>query len=285
MQATCAHCGEPFEAHRRDQRFCSRRCNSASHRDSGIRSCVEDGCEKPVRARDLCVSHYNRRHTARTYYDITCAHCGSAHRTRRPDGLFCSETCHREHRYSAYRQASAEMQRQAKLPVLWKRPRLSSPEPATRSTLWTAGQCRACAAWFIDVMPQARYCSVICGRRWHRRQRAAREYGATGTFTWSEVMRVYLLFDRRCAYCDEVMAVGQIEPDHVVPISRGGANSITNILPACRSCNGDKRNLLLEDWNPDRARRGLPPRRTEWTAGDPRVIHLTCPIRPARTSL
>lgn len=36
--------------------------------------------------------------------------------------------------------------------------------------------------------------------------------------------------------------------DHVVPISRGGANSIGNIVAACGSCNSSKNDRLLTEW-------------------------------------
>jgi len=87
-------------------------------------------------------------------------------------------------------------------------------------------------------------------------------------------MRLFLAFDRCCAYCEQPV-IGQPDPDHVVPLSRRGANSITNILPSCRACNSDKRDLLLAEWNADRARRGKPPVRTSWSFNDPRFRHLT----------
>ena len=43
----------------------------------------------------------------------------------------------------------------------------------------------------------------------------------------------------RCGYCGEKAAL--IEADHRIPLSRGGRNTIANILPACRSCNRRKR--------------------------------------------
>lgn len=105
-------------------------------------------------------------------------------------------------------------------------------------------------------------------------ERKARERNAVGTYTWAEVTRLYLKFNRCCAYCERPPA-GQIEPDHVVPLSRGGSNSITNILPSCRQCNGDKRALLLDEWAADRTRRGLPAVTTTWASDDPRTAHLT----------
>lgn len=43
----------------------------------------------------------------------------------------------------------------------------------------------------------------------------------------------------KCGYC------GQRKPltvDHKIPLSRGGGNTIDNIMPACLSCNTRKRN-------------------------------------------
>jgi 5-methylcytosine-specific restriction endonuclease McrA len=108
-----------------------------------------------------------------------------------------------------------------------------------------------------------------------RVRRRGRQYGSPSSFTLVEVMRVFALFGRRCAYCEQPITGRLPDPDHVVPLSRGGSNSITNILPSCHLCNSDKRDLLLAEWNDDRARRGLPPRIVDWPATDVRVAHLT----------
>lgn len=83
-------------------------------------------------------------------------------------------------------------------------------------------------------------------------------------------MRLYLALGKRCAYCEQEFD-GPPDPDHVVPLSRGGSNSITNILPCCSPCNSDKRDLLLSEWNEDREIRFLPDRVTE----NPLWTHLT----------
>lgn len=40
-----------------------------------------------------------------------------------------------------------------------------------------------------------------------------------------------------CVYCG---SAGPLEPDHVIPVTRGGSNGIGNIVPSCRRCNGAK---------------------------------------------
>lgn len=58
----------------------------------------------------------------------------------------------------------------------------------------------------------------------------------------------------RCWYCGTQMnPFADFHVDHVHPVSRGGSNSLANLVPACESCNMAKRALLLEQF---RSRRG-----------------------------
>lgn len=86
-------------------------------------------------------------------------------------------------------------------------------------------------------------------------------------------MRVARKFDYCCAYCGT--KPDRLDVEHVVPLSKGGPDAVCNLLPTCLACNSDKRDLTLREWAEDRARRGLQPRITTWTAGDPRYTHLT----------
>lgn len=53
---------------------------------------------------------------------------------------------------------------------------------------------------------------------------------------WVEIQNV---FNHCCAYCGK-RAKGHLTQDHVVPLSKGGAHDISNVVPACRSCNTRK---------------------------------------------
>jgi 5-methylcytosine-specific restriction endonuclease McrA len=48
-----------------------------------------------------------------------------------------------------------------------------------------------------------------------------------------------------CAYCGEAK---KLTMDHIDSIGAGGAHDISNIVPACRSCNGSKGDSVLIVW-------------------------------------
>lgn len=62
-----------------------------------------------------------------------------------------------------------------------------------------------------------------------------------GSFTAAEWTAVKSLFGRVCLRClrPESDTV-RLEPDHVVPVTKGGAHHASNIQPLCRSCNASK---------------------------------------------
>ncbi len=134
-------------------------------------------------------------------------------------------------------------------------------------------RCAWCGHAAEKVQPHTVYCTRRCLQKAAFRRRRARESSAHGEYTWTEVMRLHILFDRRCAYCTQHNP--EPEPDHVIPLSRGGHNSVGNILPCCHACNAGKRDRLLHEWVAHRKALGLPPVVTTWQHTDPRYRHLT----------
>ena len=58
--------------------------------------------------------------------------------------------------------------------------------------------------------------------------------------------KIIRLRGNKCFYCGtdgEFLTI-----DHCIPKSRGGSNSIANLVPACRSCNGSKQNMTLHEF-------------------------------------
>lgn len=49
-----------------------------------------------------------------------------------------------------------------------------------------------------------------------------------------------------CAYCGSEVAA--LQKDCMLPISRGGRYTLSNVVPACRSCNASKCNTEVTTW-------------------------------------
>ncbi len=52
-----------------------------------------------------------------------------------------------------------------------------------------------------------------------------------------------------CLYCGNHFGEFQLSRDHLRPLSRGGTDSWTNVVTACKRCNARKGNLLIEESN------------------------------------
>jgi 5-methylcytosine-specific restriction protein A len=52
----------------------------------------------------------------------------------------------------------------------------------------------------------------------------------------------------RCYYCGAPTDPAELTMDHIVPLSRGGKSTKSNIVPACKTCNTKKKQLLPMEW-------------------------------------
>ena len=75
-----------------------------------------------------------------------------------------------------------------------------------------------------------------------RQRRRARE-ASGGSFTSAEWRAVVKAYEGRCGYCG---LERPLEPDHRIPLWRGGSNVIANVIPACGSCNRRKGGMTEE---------------------------------------
>ncbi|MEM9467775.1 MAG: HNH endonuclease [Actinomycetota bacterium] len=62
----------------------------------------------------------------------------------------------------------------------------------------------------------------------------------------------------RCFWCEAEVSARSAEAtvDHLIPRSRGGANTIDNVVPACTSCNSAKSDTLPAEFLHSSAFRG-----------------------------
>lgn len=194
-----------------------------------------------------------------------CAACGDVGKVLRA-GRYCSQFCQVYDRFGPQSR-----------PVPLHHPSRRGPsEPATSPRQRkppTQRICPRCAVSFMTNMPHQIHCSKRCAMKASRLRRRVREAGTYGDWTWGDFMRMAGRFRWCCAYCG--IKPGRLDPDHVIPLSQGGPNVLTNLLPSCAACNTDKQALSLDEWALSRERRGLPPRATNWSPEDGRYRHLT----------
>lgn len=80
--------------------------------------------------------------------------------------------------------------------------------------------------------------------RRRRLQRGATVYDLTAE-QWAEIQA---LFDQRCAYCGRDDRT--LTQDHLIPLSKGGGHTASNVVPACRPCNSRKGNRAAPPFHP-----------------------------------
>jgi len=109
------------------------------------------------------------------------------------------------------------------------------------------------AAW-MAANPQA--CSNQRARR-----RAAVAAVLSIPFTEAQWSAKVDAFEHKCCYCDKPGTVLTLTRDHLVPISKGGADTYENIVPCCKACNSSKHaRILYDQWVPSHSRHLYPNR-------------------------
>lgn len=79
----------------------------------------------------------------------------------------------------------------------------------------------------------------------HRRRANIKKVG--GSFTTQQIRLQDKKQKNKCYYCQKKMGTQQ-SIEHVIPISRGGSNDISNIVLACLGCNLSKHTKLPHEW-------------------------------------
>lgn len=232
--------------------------------DSPARLCGMDGCNKPLRARDMCSNHYNRsqypsseRHPPRT---VECAVCERPMQTtssRTYKRNVCSYLCRwfltnpDAETACVIPTSHAAHQRwvspDSRLPVLWK-PAPATVAPRPSRIRWVAGICRRCGAPFVDTWlaeASSTHCSAACSKALGKQRRRARERGA-----YVADVSPHAVFERdawRCGLCRRKVRRNVKVPhplaavlDHIVPLAKGGTHEPGNVQCAHFRCNSVK---------------------------------------------
>lgn len=80
----------------------------------------------------------------------------------------------------------------------------------------------------------------------HFNNRRARIIQAEGSFTSREWKKLCKHYNYTCLCCRRQEPEIKLTVDHIVPLSKGGTNSIHNIQPLCQSCNSSKHRNIID---------------------------------------
>ena len=82
------------------------------------------------------------------------------------------------------------------------------------------------------------------------RARCQKASGSHTLVQWQSLLEQHkyrCFWHRRYNNCDLILTKRTATRDHVIPVSRGGSNDISNIVPACQSCNSRKHVTILSE--------------------------------------
>lgn len=250
MNFDCRMCGASFAAVRSSARYCGATCRQRARRarDAGLMapeirlqlpvvSCSDCGArmmnsqKQTIAAVPLCRSCRRQRRSlkvkpqrvARTKF-VFCGGCGSRVRTRK---VTASTLECRQCRMDARQKECSECM----APLVQRRGRFCSLSCAARNRVRLG---------LVVGRPRTRPLEHPKVKR-HHRERAAPGLTAGQR---SHLLHKWQRDGRACTYCG-----GACETvDHIIALVRGGTNYEGNLTPACRSCNGSKRDKTIVEW-------------------------------------
>lgn len=215
------------------------------------RRCVE--CEKERRSTTAYKQHRNRVMRERYQQDFELRQHISAKRKERRDatGNEYSKRPHVREKHKAYMK-----RRRLELGGLSKEDR--QKEWAMRKLYRHIENMRVLTVVDLVKAEQQQYderenirfrCTLY--QRQKSKFRKAMERGCTHSrlISGAEMQKRWNQFDNACAYCGSKPADPSVlEVEHVVPISKGGPNLLSNIVPACNCCNRSKHKHDMVKW-------------------------------------
>lgn len=220
-----------------------------------MKTCTIDGCEKRLRAKGMCSTHYNRKRQPDRHKPTArpCAWCGTlvvgAGGGGRKYGAACNTRC-RAYIAMAKPSTSRAMVHAPRPERADSRPRSAKP---TRKR-WFAGKCATCSAPFISEHFE-RTCGTACADQRHREAKRADKHRRRAIILGADHERftsreIHERDGWACWICHRPVdrdADPQSDRapslDHIIPLANGGTHQRANTATACRGCNARRSNL------------------------------------------
>ena len=169
--------------------------------------CIEDGCDAKHFAKGRCKNHYQRAYAAENADRIKAQQ--AEYRSRPENRAKAIQTAREWHRANPER----------------------SRESARRWARENVDRIR-------EYKREYRAANRDAIRALNNRRKAMYRAVEVNDLTSAEWVKIIASHDGRCVYCGDQPE--RITMDHVVPISKGGNHTASNVVPACGPCNSSK---------------------------------------------
>lgn len=140
--------------------------------------------------------------------------------------------CHKRHK-ETYRRSPQGKRKQAE----WSKTYSHSEKLARKKQIRSTSQKEQAALYarWYRTTPKGKLVNQV-----GQSKCKAKRLAAEGTHTTAQWIALKELYQHCCLRCGkpESKLTRPLEEDHVIPLSRGGTNWITNIQPLCHECNG-----------------------------------------------
>lgn len=227
------------------------------------RRCQVEGCENKHFGNDWCHVHWKRVRKTGSPDGVkprACAWCKKEFtpHQKQPNAAACSVLCSNRIQYAKRKAATPSRKCEAcgaMFAPLLPSIRFCSKNcsaPVVAESRRKTFACRDCGVQFESTGPSAKSCVECAKERFRVKARTRNKLlryikrGARGQpHTKADWDRLVNRYRGLCAYCGERPYQHK---DHVIPIARGGTDSIGNVLPACKPCNLAKGSKLLIEW-------------------------------------
>lgn len=194
-----------------------------------------------------------RAYTPRLLRDMSCKWCQSAYQTRSNNSAYCSAKCKESARYDRDRDKRIQEVRDYRAKnaeAISARRRSAYIENREERLAENKRNYAKHRASRVAAALEYQRSNPDVVTRTRNKRRAALSFDISSR----DMRRLLARFRHRCAYCTRPLGPQgkdsglSLQWDHVVPLSRGGANSVANLAPSCRDCNMEKSAKFLTEW-------------------------------------
>lgn len=188
--------------------------------------CVECNNTRPMMAHNLCGPCYSRRYRQANSPKRSFRECDECHQMRPFAGRGLCITCYQR----KGRRENPERQRRNQRN--WR-------EANRERHLLNRKRWRAANADKIHASQRRWAATHLEAKVLIEQRRRANKRSVIATLTREQWRAIQTAYKNRCAYCQKESQ--HLTQDHIIPLSKGGYHTVTNVVPACISCNSRKR--------------------------------------------